>query len=71
MLAHSLHLHYYSHRAGLQPFVIGLLHGLAELFGTKASVTVVQSRDTGADHEEFLVTWPSASNAMQAGNATQ
>jgi hypothetical protein len=54
---HSLHLHYHSHRPGLQPFVRGLLQGLSILFGAAAQVTVVQSREQGGDHDEFLLTW--------------
>ena len=53
----SLHLHYYSHRPGLAPFVVGLVRGLAARFGTAADIEVVASRDDGADHDEFLVTW--------------
>jgi hypothetical protein len=58
--ATSLHLHYYSHRAGLQPFVIGLVQGLAAMFATEAQTTTLQTRELGADHDEFLVRWPLA-----------
>lgn len=54
---HSLHLHYRSHRRGLQPFVVGLLRGLAVHFGTPATVTTVASIDDGHDHDVFQVTW--------------
>jgi hypothetical protein len=53
----SLHLHYYSHRQGLQPFVRGLLKGLAAMFHTEGRITTLQSRDAGSDHDEFLVEW--------------
>lgn len=56
----SLHLHYFSHRPGLQPFVVGLIRGLAIRFATDVSIDVVASREQGADHDEFLVTWPAA-----------
>ncbi len=54
---HSAHLHYYSRRAGLSPFVIGLLKGLGQMFDTPVSVSLAASRSDGADHDEFLVTW--------------
>ena len=56
----SLRLHYYSHRPGLQPFVIGLLRGLAIRFATDITIDVVASRELGADHDEFLVSWSAA-----------
>lgn len=59
----SLHLHYYSHRTGLSAFVIGLIHGLAEMFATPVIVTIVESRARGADHDVFLVTWGDASES--------
>jgi len=57
--ASSLHLHYYSHRPGLKPFVVGLVQGLGKMFETPVKVTVLSDRDSGADHEELLVLWPS------------
>lgn len=56
----SLHLHYYSHRPGLAPFVVGLLHGLAARFATNATIEIVACREAGADHDEFLVEWSTA-----------
>jgi hypothetical protein len=53
----SLHLHYFSSRPGLQPFVIGLVKGLAEKYTSSVHITTLRSRETGADHEEFLVDW--------------
>lgn len=53
----SLRLHYYSHRPGFAPFVVGLLRGLAARFATNATVEIVACREAGADHDEFLVTW--------------
>ncbi len=55
---HSLQLHYYTHRAGLAPFVVGLLRGLGRKFNTPLrAITVLGSREQGADHETFLVEW--------------
>ena len=51
----SLHLHYYSKRQGLQPFVYGLLMGLSKLFETKINLKVIQSREWGNDHEVFKI----------------
>ena len=56
----SLHLHYYSHRAGLQPFVEGLVHGLARRFATTVEVRPLFTRADGADHDAFLVAWTDA-----------
>ena len=52
-----------SHRRGLSAFVIGLLHGLAEMFAVTAEVAHEQSRDAGADHDVFLITWKEAAAA--------
>jgi hypothetical protein len=56
----SLHLHYFSSRPGLQPMVIGLVKGLAKRFASPVQITMLRSRDSGADHEEFLVDWSAA-----------
>ncbi|MFC5457256.1 heme NO-binding domain-containing protein [Prosthecobacter fluviatilis] len=50
-------LHYRSHRQGLSAFVMGLLHGLAEMFAVTAHITQEHSRDSGADHDVFRITW--------------
>ncbi len=55
--ANSLKLHYHTHRAGLAPFVVGLLTGLGERFETEAKVTQLSDRGDGAEHDEFLVEW--------------
>ncbi len=55
--ANSLKLHYYSHRAGLKHFVVGLVRGLGKLFETPCECQCLESRDDGADHDVFLVTW--------------
>jgi hypothetical protein len=52
----ALQVVYRSHREGLQPFVIGLLRGLAEHFQTPASVEHVARRgEDGRDHDVFLL----------------
>jgi hypothetical protein len=53
----SLRLHYHTHRPGLSQFVVGLLKGLGKMFHTEATVTVLVTREQGADHDEFLVEW--------------
>ncbi len=53
----SIQVHYYSKREGLQPFVKGLLSGLSKLFETDTQIELMQSRDEGADHEIFKVSW--------------
>lgn len=53
----SLRLHYYSHRPGLAPFVVGLIRGLGTMFHVTASATLEQGRESGLDHDIFLVRW--------------
>jgi len=53
----SLRLHYYSHRNGLAPFVVGLMQGLGKNFKTPAVVRPVAVKDHGADHDVFEVAW--------------
>ncbi len=53
--ANSLHLHYRSHRQGLQSFVVGLVRGLGKKFNTPVSVELLPRGDR--DHDVFLVTW--------------
>ena len=53
----SLHLHYYSDRPGLTSFVIGILKGLGVMYKTQVEIALINSRETGSDHEEFLLTW--------------
>jgi len=54
----SLKLHYFSHRQGLAPFVIGLMHGLGKMFHTPVTVRQVEAKGPAADHDVFEVTWP-------------
>ncbi len=51
----EIRIHYHSERAGLAPFVLGLLCALSEHFETPADVELVESRDQGHDHEVFSV----------------
>lgn len=50
-----LEVDYRSEREGLAPFVVGLLEGLGELYGTPATVVQVGATSAGADHDTFLV----------------
>lgn len=52
-----LTLHYISHRPGLAPFVTGLIQGLAKLFEVEATVTLIASREEGAEHDQFRITY--------------
>lgn len=56
----SMKLHYFSHRPGLTPFVVGLLQGLGKMFGTPVPVGLAQAKADGADHDVFDVTWTCA-----------
>jgi hypothetical protein len=37
--------------------VIGLLKGVAMMFHTEAQITPLQSRESGGDHDVFLMQW--------------
>ena len=51
----ALTLAYRSEREGLAPMVVGLVKGLGTRFDTDVEVEQTQSRDKGADHDEFLI----------------
>ncbi|MDX1937951.1 MAG: heme NO-binding domain-containing protein [Flavihumibacter sp.] len=55
--ANSLVIHYYSNRRSLTEFVRGLLLGLGKMFKTPVSVILLNSRNEGADHDTFRVSW--------------
>lgn len=55
--ADSMRLHYLTQRAGLQPFVAGILSGLAKLFRDEVEIELVESRDQGSEHDVFLLRW--------------
>jgi len=51
----ALQLDYHSDRQGLAPMVIGLLKGLGRRFKTEVDVSQTGDRNTGADHDTFLI----------------
>lgn len=53
----SVHVHYFSKRAGLQEFVRGLLQGLGKMYETPVDIELLESRDDGKNHEIFKVSW--------------
>ncbi len=53
----GLHVHYYSERDGLVPFVSGLLAGVGDRFGVPVSVEHLTGKEQGLDHEIFALTW--------------
>lgn len=53
----SMKLHYSTHRPGLSAFMVGLLQGLGTLFETPLTVTHLESRQQGAEHDVFLLEW--------------
>jgi hypothetical protein len=58
--ANSLHLHYMTNRPGLTSFMIGLVSGLGKMFNTPVTTRLVQSKEAGAEHDVFEVTWSDA-----------
>lgn len=56
----SMKLHYYTHREGLAPFVVGLMQGLGKMFKTPVTVRLIEARAAGADHDIFDVRWTPA-----------
>jgi hypothetical protein len=59
----GLHLHYFSHRHGLAPFVHGIVAGLGERYRTEVTVTQIATRADGDDHDIFAIVWPVTSAA--------
>ena len=53
----SLKVHYISKREGFQDFVEGLLSGLGKMYQVDTKIELLQSRNQGADHEIFKVSW--------------
>jgi hypothetical protein len=53
----SMCLHYYTHRPGLEPFVVGLIHGLGKMYDTAVTAEIIESRNNGDDHDVFYITW--------------
>lgn len=50
-----IEVHYRSERSGLAPFVVGLLEGLGELYGTPVLVSHEAAPDESRDHDTFHV----------------
>jgi hypothetical protein len=48
-------LHYYSSRDGLTHFVIGLIHGIAEMFGTSCVIELKSSEKLDVWHDVFII----------------
>lgn len=48
-------LHYFSTRSYLTDFMLGLIHGLAELHNISIDVHILKDRRNGFDHDEFKV----------------
>jgi len=53
----TMHVHYISHRPGLQEFVRGLLQGLAKLYETQVEIQLLTGRSQGSSHEIFEIIW--------------
>jgi hypothetical protein len=53
----GLRLHYYSDRAGLAPFVIGLVDGLGGMFQTPLVISHEIARGSENDHDVFQISW--------------
>jgi len=51
----AIHVHYFSSRSGLAPFVKGVLEGMGAMYGETIAVTQIEDRESGADHDVFLV----------------
>ena len=50
-------LHYRSSRVGLQPFVEGLIHGLADLYKVNATTRLMPELSDGPSHSAFDIVW--------------
>jgi hypothetical protein len=55
----AIRLRYRSHRAGLAPFVVGLLEGLAIFYDTRIDLAQEAAKADGEDHDVFVLRlWP-------------
>ncbi|MAC19231.1 MAG: heme NO-binding protein [Phycisphaerae bacterium] len=61
----GLVLHYYSHRPGLAPLVIGLVKGLADRFGDVVEVEHLPMNTDGDEHDAFRVRYVSRGQGVQ------
>jgi hypothetical protein len=46
-----------SERAGLAPFVLGVLEGIGAMYGEMIEVRQVEDRASGAEHDVFRVSF--------------
>lgn len=53
----SLVLHYYTHRPGLAPLVLGILKGLEERFALDITATLERDDTSARPHDLFRVSW--------------
>ncbi len=53
----SLKLHSLSHRRELTPFLVGMIQGLGKMRQTPVTVRPAESKDEGAHHEVFDLSW--------------
>jgi len=56
--AHELRMHYLSERRGLCPMIFGLMRGLSQRFRTEVKVAEEACVRRGAEHCQFLITFP-------------
>jgi hypothetical protein len=54
---HSLILHHYTQRPGMEYMVVGLLRGLGKRFNTECTVSIRQSFSKGGSHNVYFVEW--------------
>jgi Haem-NO-binding len=54
---HSMKVHYYSHRKGLEHMVTGLLRGVAKRFGIDCSIQMSAAEAVAGTSQIYLVTW--------------
>jgi len=51
----ELTLEYHSEREGFAPMILGLVKGLGDRFDTDVEIAQTQSKDDGAEHDEFTI----------------
>jgi hypothetical protein len=63
--ASGFRLHYYSKRPGLAPVVVGMMKGVAKLYGRTIDMRLDRPRGEGRDHDEFSVIYVTAAQAAE------
>jgi hypothetical protein len=58
-------LHYFSKRPGLAPVVIGMMKGIAKIYGVGIDMRLDRGRSQGHDHDEFTVKYLRAAQAAE------